>query len=137
MVNMSMSFQPTRLPSNRCIVLFWRLWRVMRSLRRACSGSIWPGKCRRNYLALRAAVRERSKITVSAIRHSACTWLQQWPPDPEGWVCGEVSNSLSRCVMDLFPSCHLAKDTLDDLLISIFVAVATVMAAGLLDRLWD
>ena len=39
--------------------------------------------------------------------------------------------------MDFFPSRHLARDTLDDLLISIFVAVATVMAAGLLDRLWD
>jgi hypothetical protein len=36
--------------------------------------------------------------------------------------------------MDFFPSRHIARDTL---LISILVAVATVMAAGLLDRVWD
>ena len=39
--------------------------------------------------------------------------------------------------MDPFPSRHLARDTFDDLLISIFVAIATAMAAALLDRLWD
>ena len=39
--------------------------------------------------------------------------------------------------MDFFPSRHIARDTLDDLLISIVVAVATVMAAGLLDRVWE
>ena len=39
--------------------------------------------------------------------------------------------------MDLFPSRHLASDILDDLLISIFVAAVTVMAAGLFDRMWD
>jgi hypothetical protein len=39
--------------------------------------------------------------------------------------------------MDFFHSRHIASDTLDDLLISILVAVATVMAAGLLDRVWD
>jgi hypothetical protein len=39
--------------------------------------------------------------------------------------------------MDLFPSRHLARDIFDDLLISILVAVGTVTAAGLLDRLWD
>ena len=39
--------------------------------------------------------------------------------------------------MDFFPSRHIARDTLDDLLISIVAAVATVMAAGLLDRVWD
>ena len=39
--------------------------------------------------------------------------------------------------MDFFPSRHIGRDTLDDLLISILVAVATVMAAGLLDRVWD
>ena len=38
--------------------------------------------------------------------------------------------------MDFFPSRHIARDTLDDLLFSILVAVATVMAAGLLDRVW-
>jgi hypothetical protein len=37
----------------------------------------------------------------------------------------------------LLSSRHIARDTLDDLLISILVAVATVMAAGLLDRVWD
>jgi hypothetical protein len=36
-----------------------------------------------------------------------------------------------------FPSRHLASDTLNDLIISIFLAVATVTAAGLLDRLWN
>ena len=36
--------------------------------------------------------------------------------------------------MDFFPSRHIGRDTLDDLLFSILVAVATVMAAGLLDR---
>ena len=46
-----------------------------------------------------------------------------------GWV--------RRCVMDFFPSRHLARDTLDDLLISILVAVVAVMAAGLLDWVWD
>jgi hypothetical protein len=39
--------------------------------------------------------------------------------------------------MDFFPSRPIARDTLDDLLVSILVAVATVMAAGLLDRVWD
>ena len=39
--------------------------------------------------------------------------------------------------MDFFPSRHLASDTLNDLIISIFLAVATVTAAGLLDRLWN
>ena len=39
--------------------------------------------------------------------------------------------------MDFFPSRHLARDTLDYLLISILVAVVAVMAAGLLDRVWD
>jgi hypothetical protein len=39
--------------------------------------------------------------------------------------------------MDFLPSRHIARDTLDDLLVSILVAVATVMAAGLLDRVWD
>jgi hypothetical protein len=39
--------------------------------------------------------------------------------------------------MDFFPPRHIDRDTLDDLLISILVAVATVMAAGLLDRVWD
>ena len=39
--------------------------------------------------------------------------------------------------MDFFPSRHLARDTLDDLLISILVAVAAVVAAGLLDPVWD
>ena len=34
------------------------------------------------------------------------------------------------------PSRHLARDTLNDLIISIFLAVAIVMTAGLLDRLW-
>ena len=29
------------------------------------SASIWPGKCRSSYLALRAAVRQRSKGTVT------------------------------------------------------------------------
>ena len=36
-----------------------------------------------------------------------------------------------------FPSRHLASDTLNDLIISIFLAVATVTAAALLDRLWN
>ena len=38
---------------------------VMTSLRRGYSASIWPGKCRWSYLALRAAVRQRSKGTVT------------------------------------------------------------------------
>ena len=56
---------------------------------------------------------------------------QHWPHEVPiaGWG--------RRCVMDFFPSRHLARDTLDDLLISILVAVTTVMAAGLLDRVWD
>jgi hypothetical protein len=83
-------------------------------------------------LALRAAVRERSKATVST-RGRQGGKCQHWPHEVPrlGWL------GVRRCVMNFFPSRHIARDTLNDLLISILVAVATVMAAGLLDRVWD
>ena len=79
---------------------------------------------------MRAAVRKRSKATVSTIGRQG--WkCQHWPPEVPRLAGGR------RRVMDFFPSRHLARDTLDDLLISILVAVVAVMAAGLLDRVWD
>jgi hypothetical protein len=35
------------------------------------------------------------------------------------------------------PWCHAASDVLNDLIISILVAIAAVLASGLLDRVWD
>src|SRR6476660_5096292 len=87
MGDMAVRLRPTRLPSKRCIVLLSRLWGVMKSLRRGYSVSIWPGKCQRSYLALRAAVRERSKATVSTIGRHGCK-CQHWPhevPRLAGW----------------------------------------------------
>ena len=62
---------------------------VMKSLRRGYSASIWPGKCQRSYLALRAAVKKRSKATVSTIR-SQGRMCQHWPHEAPwlGWLGG-------------------------------------------------
>ena len=54
-----------------------------------------------------------------------------WPPSGpfrqrhgEGWAMR-------------LPWCHAASDVLNDLIISILVAIAAVLASGLLDRVWD
>jgi hypothetical protein len=39
--------------------------------------------------------------------------------------------------MELFPWRHVASDILNDLIVSIVVAVTAVLASGLLDRMWE
>jgi hypothetical protein len=39
--------------------------------------------------------------------------------------------------MDMFPSRHFASDEMNDLVIAVLVALAAVIASGLLDRIWD
>jgi hypothetical protein len=41
--------------------------------------------------------------------------------------------------MDMFPapSRHFASDVMSDLVIAVLVALAAVIASGLLDRIWD
>jgi hypothetical protein len=41
--------------------------------------------------------------------------------------------------MDVFPgpSRHFASDAMNDLVIAVLVALAAVIASGLLDRIWD
>lgn len=39
--------------------------------------------------------------------------------------------------MELSPPRHVASDILNDLVVSILVAVTAVLASGLLDRVWE
>jgi hypothetical protein len=68
---------------------------VMKSLQRGYSEGIWPGKCQGSYLALRAAVRKRSKAIVSTIGRQGYK-CQHWPHKVAwlGWLGEEMCNGL-------------------------------------------
>jgi hypothetical protein len=54
-------------------------------------------------------------------------WVTALPWSPEGWF------------MEMFPGPfrHLASEVLSDLVTAVLVALAAVIASGVLDRIWD
>ena len=91
--------------------------------------------------------RHHWKLIMALGYGGACAAVPDSPPAPTDCVC-QAADSLAA--VEAFPPaprgegwamrlpwCHAASDVLNDLIISILVAIAAVLASGLLDRVWD
>jgi len=91
--------------------------------------------CKRNIIAFQQIVTTQPKQRQTGFKRASGCSIGRMT-----WAAGELSSPtipVSFLGIVMSPSRQLARDTLNDLIISIFLAVAIVTTAGLLDRLWN